>query len=813
MKRRGILLVLFVLGAFAMSRAEGAERFDGSILGKVEGAVLQEMAATGQGDFFIWLTEKADLSPASRLKTKKEKGRFVFETLRRTAERSQREVRAYLDSQGIPYRPFYIANKILVRGGNLPLLSSLASFPNVSKVTANRTYQLPRPIINPAPPPHLLEVESNIAFVGAPDVWAFGCTGQGVVLAGNDTGLDETHPALASKYRGCLDPPACASWSHDYNWWDATGTYPTDPYDGHGHGTFTTGIMLGDDGAGNQIGVAPGARTIHCKNMGDSGWGSDATFSECLEWDLAPWDLTGGNPDPAKAPDVVNNSWGYWGGAAPQFEDEIEALQAAGIVVVAAAGNEGSGCGSLRSPGDYEQVLTVGSVDHSSSAPGTISSFSSRGPSALYPFSFFPDVMAPGQNIRSSIPGGTYQGGWSGTSMAAPHITGIVALMWSFAPGLRGHVEETMEFLRWSSFPLTGQTGSNCGGDYSYGPNNDWGYGSTDAMYAVLWPSFTNGYMSSSPESFQVTLKPNQVTAEELSLDYWNPFSSHQGMFTITEIEGGTFPPPVPAPGGTLLTEGSKNGGHGRPQAEVGPLSVRGGEGRVSRPQGLPGPLAGPWISAAPLPPGDGVVRYGHAQCQDQANRFYVISGVDESFSPTDKVWRYDAEGDTWTELSPIPNGVEGPSAVCYGGFIYVAGGSGTDQFYIYDIQNDQWIEGPPVPRNVWGAAIGAWNGRIYLAGGDSDFWIGGTSNEVNIYDIAANRWVGYGEAMPEAAVASGYAQAGRYLYVVGGWNDSSPTANVKATQRFDMLLGSWETGPLFLSARSDFALAVTSWS
>jgi subtilisin family serine protease len=137
-----------------------------------------------------------------------------------------------------------------------------------------------------------------------------GITGSGTVVAVDDTGLDEDHPAIRSHYRGCLNPPSCTSEDHNYDWWDATGTYPYDPWDGHGHGTFCTGVAIGDDGGANQIGMAPGAKTIHCKVLTDGGSANDAQVMECFQWNLAPWDLTGANPDPAAAPDVVNISWG-----------------------------------------------------------------------------------------------------------------------------------------------------------------------------------------------------------------------------------------------------------------------------------------------------------------------------------------------------------------------------------------------------------------------------------------------------------------------------------------------------------------------
>ncbi len=186
------------------------------------------------------------------------------------------------------------------------------------------------------------------------------------------------------------------------------------------------------------------------------------------------------------APDAINNSWGYSDGNDPVFEDEIAALQAAGILVEVSAGNSGPGCASLGSPGDYRQALTTGSVNHVGGAlPGTLSEFSSRGPSALYPADYIPDVMAPGENIRSSVPGGGYQGGWSGTSMSGPHVAGLVGLMWSANPALRGMVTPTVQIIFDTAVPLAGQTGSNCGGNYADGPNNDWGYGVIDALAAV----------------------------------------------------------------------------------------------------------------------------------------------------------------------------------------------------------------------------------------------------------------------------------------------------------------------------------------
>ncbi len=450
---------------------------------KIE-AVLLNQLNTGPTDFFVVMTQKADLSAADRLQTKVEKGQYVFNTLVSTANRTQADIRSYLDKNGINYKSYYIVNTILVKGGDLALATTIADRSDVSAINANHGYQLEQPI-NPRPSTTQPQyVEPNISFVKADQVWAMGITGQGTVLAGNDTGLDETHPAIAPHYRGCLNPPTCTVWDNNYNWWDATGTYPTDPYDGFGHGTHTTGTMVGDDGAGNQIGMAPGAQTIHCKLMDDGGYATDEWITTCFQWDLAPWDLTGSNPDPSKAPDAVNNSWGWPGGGVNSNREATDALLAAGIVAEFSAGNEGSGCQTLRSPGDFVEVFTTGSVNHAGGVlPGTLTGFSSRGPSVLDP-GYFPDFMAPGENIRSSLPGNQYAY-WGGTSMAGPHVTALIGLMWSANPALKGQIDTTYSIIQQSVVPLTGQNGSNCGGDYSVGPNNDWGYGTIDALGAV----------------------------------------------------------------------------------------------------------------------------------------------------------------------------------------------------------------------------------------------------------------------------------------------------------------------------------------
>jgi subtilisin family serine protease len=328
----------------------------------------------------------------------------------------------------------------------------------------------------------------NVQKIRADSVWALGYTGQGVVIGGQDTGYDWDHPALINQYRGWNGSSA----DHNYNWHDAIHTGSNTvcppnspvPCDDNSHGTHTMGTMVGDDGAGNQIGMAPGARWIGCRNM-NQGDGTPATYAECFQWFLAPTDLAGANPDPARAPHVVNNSWGCppsEGCTAPDIlRTVVENVRAAGIVVVASAGNSGSTCFTVADPpAIYDAAFTVGSTTSSDTA----SSFSSRGPVTVDGSGRLkPDLAAPGSSIRSSTLGGGY-GLSSGTSMASPHAAGVVALIVAAEPRLAGRVDAIERILRDTAVPLT--AAQDCGAfPGSAVPNAVFGAGRLDALAAV----------------------------------------------------------------------------------------------------------------------------------------------------------------------------------------------------------------------------------------------------------------------------------------------------------------------------------------
>jgi hypothetical protein len=296
--------------------------------------------------------------------------------------------------------------------------------------------------------------------------------GDGIVVANIDTGVQFDHPALVGQYRGNLGG---GTFDHNYNWFDPSHVCALpQPCDNNNHGTHTMGTMVGDDGGANQIGVAPHAKWIAAKGCELSSC-SDSALLSSGQWVLAPTDLAGNNPRPDLRPNIVNNSWGGDNGAAidPWYRATLTAWTAAGIFGVFSNGNAGPSCNTTGSPADNLEAFSVGAYDISN----VIASFSSRGPGEGGEIR--PSVAAPGVNVRSSIPGNTY-GNFNGTSMAAPHVSGAVALLWSLAPALVGDITQTRQLLEDTAIDTNDLT---CGGTVD--DNNVFGEGRVDVLEAA----------------------------------------------------------------------------------------------------------------------------------------------------------------------------------------------------------------------------------------------------------------------------------------------------------------------------------------
>jgi subtilisin family serine protease len=449
--------------------------------------------------FLVILEEQADLGPAYAIPDREARLQYVRDALIETAERTQVSLRAELDALGVGYRPYYVINMIRVDGHRW-LTGRLEDQAGVAQVILNpnvRVYpfHVPEPYGEDKWP--VGSVQANLAAIHADEAWALGVTGEGIVVAGQDTGYDWAHPALKPHYRGWDGQSA----DHDTNWhdaWDDTGV----PFDDDSHGTHTMGTVVGDDGAGNRTGVAPGAQWIGCRNM-RRGYGNPGSYAECMEFFLAPHPHGGdafSDGDVGLAPHVVNNSWycPEWEGCFPgTLEPAVEALRAAGIMMIVSAGNEGPACGTVGVPANYDAAFSVGATDDD----GDIVGFSSRGPvDGLLK----PDVTAPGFGVRSSVPGG--YGYAEGTSMAGPHVAGLVALLWSADPALIGDVDATEDLICRTAAPrpvenvctledgdempeepfaaLLSNVVCACG-DVTGVPNNVYGCGFIDAEAAV----------------------------------------------------------------------------------------------------------------------------------------------------------------------------------------------------------------------------------------------------------------------------------------------------------------------------------------
>ena len=492
-----IVASVAVLGAISSPRAGGerehSARFGWHVAGpprKIAPWVIEHTASGQKAEFFVVLADQADLSGVEALRTKAEKGRYVHNALWNKSQATQRPILQWLRERGIEHRSFYIVNAILVKGRR-EIAEALASRPDVARIEGNPHIRNPLPqpdavLEAPSQPQRPETIEPGISYTHAPDVWALGFRGQGITVASADTGQRWTHNALKPHYRGWDGQNA----DHNFNWHDSIhdstgnpcGNDSSFPCDDNGHGSHTIGTAIGDDGMGNQIGMAPGARWIGCRNM-DRGNGTPARYIECMEWFLAPYPIGGGQGDPLRAPDITSNSWvcpPSEGCSADTLQAAVEAQAAAGIMMVAGAGNDGPNCSTIMyPPAIYAASYTVGALQ---TGTDNIASFSSRGPVTIDGSNRIkPDIAAPGTGTRSSY--NTSDNAYatlSGTSMATPHIAGAMALLWCARPELRHNISGSRTVLNEAAFFLAYK---QCGTPGP--PNNVTGWGRVDILAAA----------------------------------------------------------------------------------------------------------------------------------------------------------------------------------------------------------------------------------------------------------------------------------------------------------------------------------------
>lgn len=446
------------------------------VLTKVDADVLTTIEANGAADFVVQFSERADLSGAGVMGWQ-ERGEWIYQVLQQTAEKSQGKAIEELQRLGIRYYSSFGGNRLFVWNAGLETLSWLASLEEVQSIYAPRANSIQRDFPDEAiaHPKGVLEILSGnfqytvreaepqefswaVIDTQADQFWnTFNLQGEGIVVAGIDTGIQYDHPALDQAYKCQDDPgdPAC--------WFDPENNCGGVPCDPNGHGTATMGPIVGDDDPSlpYQVGVAPGAQWIACMGCNAYGYCSDYALTACADWAIAP----GGNP--ANRPQVIFNSWGG-AGCNDWFDPYVDVWMAAGIVATFSPGGSGPGCGTLGSPGDYPTVFTPTAHD----STRLISNFAGLGPSCFghEPFTK-PNISAPGVDLHVPIPPSSWAT-YSGTSFSNSYGAGGMVLLLSCSPDLIGLPYDLMAALQNAAdTPPEGYCGAppDGQGNYTYG--------------------------------------------------------------------------------------------------------------------------------------------------------------------------------------------------------------------------------------------------------------------------------------------------------------------------------------------------------
>lgn len=435
-KALSIFLVLFlVISIFPMNLFA---KTDSSYLDKIEKS-LQKVPASKEVEFIVTLKAEADLSHV--------KPEDVVDTLRDTSEKSQESLISFVerkvkDGDISEYNSFFIINSIYIKG-RAELIEKIARRSDVESIRLNHTIVSDKEEIVKRKS-SLSEVTSyvpwNLESIQADRVTK---TGKNIVVGIIDSGVNANHPEL----QNALLPGGFKDFVEPTN---------TEPKDETGHGTHVAGTILG-----RTIGIARDAKLIVARVFNKEGEASDDGLLAAGQWILE------------KKPQVVNNSWG--GNRDDSFYDDIvKKWKAAGIVPIFSSGNTGEynagGEGSIGSPGSLEDSFSVGAL----TKDDKLAKFSLRGPSK-HTNKFKPEISAPGVNILSA----DYKGGYvlkTGTSMAAPHVTGAVALILEANKNLS--VDKVEDILKSTATPLTDD-------HYINSPNMGYGYGKLNVYKAV----------------------------------------------------------------------------------------------------------------------------------------------------------------------------------------------------------------------------------------------------------------------------------------------------------------------------------------
>lgn len=522
MKKLSLFLSIFVLAGLILSGTEVAPVVEAGQSPVISPALALQLKAqaSNQPQSVIVILKDQENPKKITGNNRRQKQQKVVEALRLKADQTQKSIRNLLQSRRgqqlvTSFTPLWILNAVSVTA-QPSVINELALLPEVSSIVPEATISAPT---QPALTAATTGVEQNLNVINAPALWNLGYKGQGVVIASLDTGVDYTHPDLSGQYRGGSN-----------SWYDPYGQHPTEPTDLSGHGTWTMGVMVGQNLSGNAIGVAPQAKWIAAKIFNDGGVATVTAIHQAFQWVLDP----DGNPATPDAPDIVNNSWAY--GTTPtcnlDFEPDLQSLVAADITPVFAAGNFGPNTSTSASPANNPDAFSVGAIDNN----GVIANDSSRGATSCgrtAPVTF-PDVVAPGVNINTTDLYGFYYTA-SGTSFAAPHVSGGLALLLSAKPDL------TVAQQRAALATITRDLGST-------GPDNTFGNGLINllAAYNSLGVSSAPTPTPTATATATPTLPPATNTP--------SPTATATNTPTATATATPTLPPATATPTATATS-------------------------------------------------------------------------------------------------------------------------------------------------------------------------------------------------------------------------------------------------------------------
>ncbi|MGY3715109.1 carboxypeptidase regulatory-like domain-containing protein [Sutcliffiella cohnii] len=485
---------------------------------KIEQAVYEALEEEKEVDVIVRLKGQADYNKIyadTKGKGKSTKAKEVVTSLQQNAKTSQQGIEKAIVSLEKKGKAKKKDTLWIINGITLTVskdgLEELKNHKEIERITLDKEVPLPEITVEQSKP---RLPEWGLEKIFAPKVWGdYGLKGEGIVVGIMDTGVDGNHEALRHNYRG-------RDGNHQYSWIDLSGNNYATPADGHGHGTHVAGTAVGG-GEGEPIGVAPEAEWIAAKIFNDGGSTTISAIHQAFEWFMAP----GG--DPSKAPHVVNNSWGNANAYNTEFYEDVQAWVAAGIFPLFSAGNEGPGSQTVGSPGSFPESFAIGATD----VNDQIASFSSRGPvywtdeDGNQQRIIKPDVSAPGHQIYSAWPSVRGAGKYhtiSGTSMAAPHVSGAIALIYQANPQLT--IEEVKDILK-----RTARVESFMGNT----PNDVYGHGIINVYQAVTEAAFAGNISGTiqSEESIEVPIKIS-IPTQNMEV------TSNDGTFQFSVREG-----------------------------------------------------------------------------------------------------------------------------------------------------------------------------------------------------------------------------------------------------------------------------------